>query len=178
MRDFTDATTTRVARLPACGMVTLRGDLGDADIAAALEGAGVTVPACRQVLDAPAGRVIWMSPDELLIQCDSGADRALADRLSTALAGRHHLAAVVGDARARFEIEGAGARIALAKLCPVDMARFGPGVVRRTRLAQVAAAFWMTGEERFELVCFRSVADYVETALTTSARHTGDVALP
>jgi sarcosine oxidase subunit gamma len=178
MRDFSDEATTRVVRLSPCGMVTLRGDLGDPAFAAALAPVGITVPACREVADAPAGRVIWMSPDELLIQCAAGDDVALARRVSEALSGLHHLAVAVGDARARFAVAGNGARVALAKLCPVDLARFGPGEVRRTRLAQVAAAFWMTGEEEFELVCFRSVGDYVETALTTSARHTEGLALP
>ena len=178
MRDFSDDTAARVARLPACGMVTLRGDLGDPGFAEALAAEGLTVPTRRAVADAAAGRVIWMSPDELLIQCAAGDDAALARRLDAALGDQRHLAVAVGDARARFEIAGPGAHVALAKLCPVDLARFAPGEVRRTRLAQVAAAFWMTGEAAFELVCFRSVADYVETALATSARHTEGLTLP
>ncbi len=58
------------------------------------------------------------------------------------LRAEHHLAADVSDARAVFRIEGAKADQVLAKLCPVDLATLEPGELRRTRAAQVAAAFW------------------------------------
>ena len=48
-------------------------------------------------------------------------------------------------------------------------AGFGPGEIRRTRLGQVAAAFWLTGEDAFELVCFRSVGGFVHDWLNTAA---------
>jgi hypothetical protein len=75
--------------------------------------------------------------------CRGGAAVAA---LLAALAGKHHLVADVSDARAVFTITGDGAREVLAKCCPVDVAPgvFGPGEVRRTRAAQVAAAVWMS----------------------------------
>ena len=84
----------------------------------------------------------------------------------------HHLVADVSDARAVIALSGAGAREVLAKGAPVDMAqdRFGPAEIRRTRLGQVAVAFWMTGPETFELVCFRSVAGFVFDWLTVAAQ--------
>jgi sarcosine oxidase, subunit gamma len=44
------------------------------------------------------------------------------------------------------------------------------GQIRRTRLAQVAAAFWIRDNETAEIVCFRSVAEYVFGILQISAR--------
>jgi sarcosine oxidase subunit gamma len=60
----------------------------------------------------------------------------------------------------------------LAKGAPVDLApaAFGVGDFRRTRLGQVAAAFWMPAPDTFELMCFRSVAGYVADWLANAAR--------
>jgi sarcosine oxidase subunit gamma len=59
----------------------------------------------------------------------------------------------------------------LAKGTPVDLApaAFGPGDFRRTRLGQVACAFWMPAPDAFGLICFRSVADHVALWLGTAA---------
>ncbi len=89
-------------------------------------------------------------------------------RLDKALKGEHYLAVVVSDARAVFRVEGAKADQVLAKLSPVDFATLGPKEIRRSRSAQVAAAFWKEGDG-FTLVCFRSVAGYVMGLLTHSA---------
>ena len=64
--------------------------------------------------------------------------------------------------------EGAKADQVLAKLSPVDFAKLGPKELRRTRAAQVAAAFW-AADGGYTLVCFRSVAHYVMGLLTHSA---------
>jgi sarcosine oxidase subunit gamma len=68
----------------------------------------------------------------------------------------------VSDARVGFRVVGPGARAVLARLSPADLSApvFGPGSVRRTRLAQVPAAIWMTGEGAIDVAVFRSVADY------------------
>ena len=75
---------------------------------------------------------------------------------------------MVSDARAVFRIEGDKADQVIRKLSPVDLDRLEPGELRRTRAAQVAAAFWRQGDG-FTLVCFRSVAAYVMGLLSHSA---------
>ena len=75
---------------------------------------------------------------------------------------------VVSDARAVFRVEGAKADQALAKLSPVDFATLGAKELRRTRAAQIAAAFWKDGDG-FTVVCFRSVASYMMGLLSHSA---------
>ena len=105
-------------------------------------------------------------------------DAALAT-LEEKLSGRHHLAVDVSDARAVFMLEGKGAAIreTLAKLTPADMrtAVLPVGEMRRTRLAQVPAAFWFEDEGTATVVCFRSVADYVFGILKASANLGGEV---
>jgi sarcosine oxidase subunit gamma len=162
-----------IAERPPAGMVTLRGDLASPALADAVRAAtGCPVPERRRiVLDGGRG-VAWMSPDELLLFVGPGAAAAAAADLSRALAGAHHLAADVSDARALFRLEGPGARAVLAKGAPVDLAAaaFGPGDFRRTRLGQVAAAIWMPEPGVFDLMCFRSVGGFVAGWLANAAR--------
>jgi len=154
------------------GMITLRGDFADADFAKAIKSVlGAALPGQREVTSGKAGLLIWMSPDEMLAVVDYAAAPALSAEVSAKLAGKHHLAQVVSDARAVFSLKGQGAREVLAKGAPVDLApaAFAPGHVRRTRLGQVAVAFWMTAEDEMEIVCFRSVAAFVFEWLKTAA---------
>lgn len=170
------ATTVREAGL--VGMITIRADLDNADVATAIKSAtGIAQPKQRQIAIKSERALGWMSPDELLLVCPyEDADDQVA-KLESKLGDQHHLAVNVSDARAAFEIEGPYAREALAKVCPVDLAPdvFEPGELRRTRLAQVPAAFWMTGSQSFRLVCFRSVATYVFDVLALGAQDSSEV---
>jgi sarcosine oxidase subunit gamma len=160
------------------GMITLRGDLAGEELRGAVKALmDLEVPERGRIVLSRRRAVAWMSPDELLLMLPHGQAAAGVAKLGRALAGTHHLAADVSDARVVFSLEGVGAREALAKLTPADLspAAFGPGRIRRTRLSQVSAAFWMTGEEAFELVCFRSVAQYVFDLLSAAARPGSEV---
>ena len=162
----------QVSRAGPRGMITLRADLSAAKVKAAVKAAtGAAMPEVRRIVTGKDGAVAWMSPDELLVMVDHGAVDTTLAALRKALDGVHHLAVDVSEARACFVIEGPGCREVVAKLCPVDMdpSAFGPGELRRTRMGQVAAAFWMPQEGRVDLVCFRSVADYALDLLTVSA---------
>ncbi|UWQ92870.1 sarcosine oxidase subunit gamma [Rhodobacteraceae bacterium M382] len=154
------------------GMITLRGDLGSAKVAAAVKGAtGQDVPGVRQINGDLAGGVAWMSTDELLVLVPyADVTAKLADML-VALDGEHALAVNVSDARAVFRVSGVSAREVMGKIAPVDFsaAAFGPGDFRRSRLAQVAGAFWLDSEDSFAIVCFRSTGDYVFNLLSAAA---------
>lgn len=159
-----------------CGMVTLRGDLAAPGIAAALRDVtGLAVPERRRVTRAGDHSALWMSPDELLILLPHGKARAAEQALGAALAGTHHLAVEVSDARALLRLQGpdAALREVLAKLAPVDMDLFTLGEVRRTRLGQIACAFWMPDPGVVHLICFRSVARYAFDLLAASAQDAG-----
>ncbi len=163
---------TRVEEGGLVGMITLRGDLGSDTLKAAVKDlTGLDVPGQRQIVSGDDSAVAWMSPDELLILLPHDQAQDGVATLSAALAGEFATAANVSDARALFRVSGPAAREAVAKLAPVDLhpASFGAGEMRRTRLAQVPAAIWLSGEDELSLICFRSVAKYVFGILELSA---------
>jgi sarcosine oxidase, subunit gamma len=156
------------------GMITLRASVAtkaeEKTLAAAVKAAcGQAVPGHRRIHQAGERACAWMSPDEFLIILPYDAVKAGLRALETAFAGAHYLAADVSDARAVFRIEGPRADQVLRKLTPADLDVLQPGEMRRSRVAQVAAAFWRDGDG-FTLVAFRSVATYVFGLLAESAR--------
>ncbi len=163
----------KVREIGPLGMITLRAKPGTKGLDQAVKAAvGTALPAVRRMEwsgPADTGRGCgWMSPDEfLLILPYAEVSTALA-ALEQALKGEHVLAVDVSDARAIFRIEGEKGGQVLAKLCPADIDRLEPGELRRTRVAQVAGAFW-AGEGGYTLVSFRSVAGYVMGLLSHSA---------
>ncbi|QAX29846.1 sarcosine oxidase subunit gamma [Leisingera sp. NJS204] len=154
------------------GMITLRGDLESSVLKAAVKAAtGAEVPARGAITVAENGAAAWMSPDELLLLVPYEDAVAKTAELSAALKGEHALAANVSDARAFFRVSGEGAREVLGKVSPVDFdaAAFKAGRFRRSRLAQVAGAFWLNEDGSFYIVCFRSVGEYVFKLLSTAS---------
>nr|WP_233192744.1 sarcosine oxidase subunit gamma family protein [Acidimangrovimonas sediminis] len=168
----------KIREAGACGMITLRGNFAsEAFVSAVKSASGLDLPGIRQVVRADGMTLGWMSPDELMLMLPYAEVPGVLARLNAALAGEHALAVDVSDARAVFVLTGTRAREVLAKLSPADLApgHFAEGELRRTRLAQVPAAFWMTGEAEVTLFCFRSVAGYVMGLLTTAAAPGGEV---
>ena len=162
---------TRVEEAGLQGMVTLKADLGSAKVKAALKAVGPGLPAQRAIVEKGGRGVAWMARDEVLVLCAHDEADGVVAELETALAGTHFLAANVSDARAMFRVTGPGAREALAKLAPVDLhpESFQPGEMRRTRLAQVPGAIWMSDDDQISVIAFRSVARYVFGFLARSA---------
>lgn len=155
-----------------CGMVTLKADL-EAAARAIKSVTGQALPDARHITQG-AMSVAWMAPDEVMILCDHGdADRVVAE-LSDKLKTVHHLAVNVSDARAVFTLKGAGAKDVLGKLTPADLSALAPSEVRRSRLAQVPAAFWVDGTQA-TVICFRSVAQYAFDLLSTAAKDGSEV---
>lgn len=154
------------------GMITLRGDLSSAQLNAAVAAAvGLDIPEIREINHGPMGGVAWMSGDEVLLLVDYGkADETVA-LISAAMGDEHHLVVNVSDARAVFTIDGVGAREVLAKGAPVDLSVrvFGECEIRRSRIGQLAAAFWLVSDDCFEVVCFRSVGEFMYDWLTNAA---------
>ncbi|NOX39652.1 MAG: sarcosine oxidase subunit gamma [Alphaproteobacteria bacterium] len=156
------------------GMITLRGDLSDEKLAAAVKSVvGLALPETRAIKEGKQGAVAWMSPDELLLLCEYQHADALVAKLDAALAGAHFLAINVSDARAMFTLSGAGVREVIAKGAPVDLSRrsFKLGEIRRSRIGQIAAAFWLSDEETLSVICFRSVGAHLFDWLKNAAEH-------
>ncbi|MDN5789093.1 sarcosine oxidase subunit gamma, partial [Pseudorhodobacter sp.] len=145
----------KIREIGPLGMITLRCNLAEKPVAAALKKLGLALPAVRRITHNDVRSAAWMSPDELLLILPYAEMTAALGTLRNALAKQHFLAVDVSDARAVFRIEGAQADQVLAKLCPVDLANLAPNEIRRTRAAQVAVAFW-EDEGGYTLVSFRS----------------------
>lgn len=162
-----------VTRLAPRGMVTIRADFAAPGAQAALLAAtGCVMPGQRRIGFEGDRALAWMSPDEAMLFLPVAEAPGMPAAIAAALGDAPHLAVDVSDARAIFRIAGPGARMALAKGAPIDLspAGFGPGDFRRTRLGQVAAALWMPEAGVLELMCFRSVADFVEDWLAMAIR--------
>ena len=163
------------------GMITIRGDFSSKKFSDALKSVvGCGVPEIRKIIDGHDGRqVAWMSPDELLLLTAYETVTADVDALNAALGEEHALVVNVSDARAVFTITGDHAREVIAKIAPVDLSvdAFAKGDFRRTRFAQVPAAFWLVDANAFKVVCFRSVAQYMFDLLSTTAQPGSEVGI-
>lgn len=151
------------------GMVTLKADLSNKTTCAQIKKVlGTAVPKLRKI----SNGIAWMAADELLIQLPEGQSADdLAARLNDEIKAPV-LAANVSDARAVFTLKGKGAREVLAKGAPVDLSpdAFSKGDFRRTRLGQIAVAFWMEADDEFCLVCFASMREFMYEWLCNAAQ--------
>jgi sarcosine oxidase subunit gamma len=158
-----------VREIGPLGMISLRAKPDAKGLASAVKAAvGTGLPGLRRIVAEGDRACAWMSPDEYLLVLPYASVPAALAAIGKAMAGAHHLAVDVSDARAVFRVEGAKADQVLAKLSPVDFAKLEPGELRRTRAAQVATAFWKEGDG-YTVVCFRSVGRYVFDLLAMSA---------
>lgn len=158
------------------GMISLKGDLSDTALRNAATGVtGLDFPDTGQANCVGQNGLCWMAPDEVLILLEYDKVPDALSAIETTLSGSHFLAANVSDARASFQLAGAPGdlRDTLSKLTPADMrpANFPTGQIRRTRLAQVAAALWFHEENLVEIICFRSTAHYVFELLRHAAQN-------
>jgi sarcosine oxidase, subunit gamma len=158
-----------VREIGPLGMITLRAKGLKALDNAIKSAIGTKLPDMRRIVQSGDRACAWMSPDEYLLILPYAEVPAALDALATGLKGEHHLAVDVSDARAVFRIEGPMAGQVLRKLAPADLDRLQPGEIRRTRVAQVAGAFW-SADGGYTLVSFRSVAAYVMGILTHAAQ--------
>ena len=163
-----------VRQLDGVSMITIRADLSNPETVAEIEKAvGITVPAQRRISGCILNGLAWMSPDELLLlRSGDMSVPALVNEVSTSINGAS-LVVDVSHARALFALSGEGSREVLAKGAPVDLSKtsFKVGDFRRTRMGQVAVAFWLEdGEvEQFTLICFASVAEFMDEWLTIAS---------
>lgn len=176
LQGVSSAGYVQVREIGLQGMLTFRGDLSMAKTAKGVKSVvGVDMPAPRSINMKNQTGAAWMSPDELLLMMPYADAEAAAAKLVKALGKTHSMVANVSDARVVFTLTGSRAREVVAKLAPVDMQALTAGEIRRSRLAQVPAAFWLSGEDEITLVAFRSVATYVFDLLANAAAVGGEV---
>ncbi len=158
-----------VAAQRRVAMMTLKADLSNKATRTALKKVlGSAVPAPRKIVKG----VAWMAPDELLVMVPEGTTpEDLVNQLHTEIKAPI-LAVDVSDARAVMTLKGNAAREVLAKGAPVDLSAeaFAQGDFRRTRLGQVAVAFWMEADDEITLVCFASLKQFMFDWLVNAAQ--------
>ncbi|WP_410216982.1 sarcosine oxidase subunit gamma [Paracoccus sp. (in: a-proteobacteria)] len=156
-----------IARRTDLGMITIRADLSRAGDALA-EAAGLAIPDPTRIVTDGSRSLGWMSPDELLLLLPVTEVDAAREDLQQALTSEHGLVVDMSDARAVFDVTGPHAADVIAKLAPVDSGALPDEHLRRTRLAQTAAAIWRI-PGGFRVIGFRSTADYLALILTNAA---------
>ena len=152
------------------GMITLKVDLETKGLKKIINDCFKTpLPHLGKVSATTDTRIVWMAPDELLILISYDKVNKHIASLEENLRGEHYLIADVSDARVLFNLKGEGVYDVLAKGTPADMSNFGVNEVRRSRIGQLAAAFWTINSDEIEVVCFRSVSDYLFDWLKAAA---------
>lgn len=156
-----------VTEVTGLGMVQIRADLDYCGDAIA-EAAGLAIPAQTRIVTAHDRALGWMAHDELLLILPRAEAAATEAQLDDALADTHHLVLDVSDMRCVFDVTGPAPEQVLAKLSPTDFTALPEDGLRRTRVAQVAAAFWPI-PGGFRVIAFRSVSAYLRKLLETAA---------
>lgn len=167
-----------IERIGTLGQITLRGDLGSDAIAAAVdEAVGLTMPRVLGLVHDGSARAIWMSPDELLLVTEPAEVSRALNRVSEQMAGTHHMALDVSEARAVLRLTGPLVGEVLAKGVPCDCSErgFAPGTARRTHLAGLAIALWRLDAETWEVACFSSYAHHLIAWLEQAAQPGSEV---
>ncbi|MCO6405751.1 sarcosine oxidase subunit gamma family protein [Aurantimonas endophytica] len=118
---------------------------------------------------------LWLGPDEWLLLDDRAApgDEGEPGTMSASLAAVPGISMVdVSQRNVGIAIEGPAAEAIVAAGCPQDLRlrSFPVGAASRTVLSKAEIVLRRTGEERFEIECWRSFADYVWTFLEEAAR--------
>ena len=151
---------------PHLAKVNLRGDAQDDVFRSNVgEAIGAALPTDRNtVVRSGDILVLWLGPDEWLILGPVDAETALADRIRSAVAGRHAAVVDVTDNSTMLQVTGPNAADVIAKACPIDLhARvFEENAVAQTYLAHVDVTIWRTAEcDGFCLLLRRSFADHL-----------------
>jgi sarcosine oxidase, subunit gamma len=165
---------TKVSRIVLPAMLSLRAKLTDRSLIEDLgRAAGIPLPPPLSITQGSEVWIAWMAPDELLIFCPDARKDSLIGALRAASDGADVLITDVSDMRIGFDLAGGPLREVLARVTPANTsAKALPvGCFRRSKIGQVAAAFWLSAPGQAHVIAFRSVADYVEDVLKTAAAH-------
>lgn len=160
------------SELPHLGYIVLRGKADDSafmDAVATVLGQAVpTQP--RQVVQAPQGVVVWMSPDEWLLVCPRTQRDALLGALTAALKG---VFAQVVDNSGGFttlRLAGPDHLMLLRQLGPYDFEGQAIGTVASTVMSKTSVMVVRTDASGVLLVFRRSFADYLWCLIERTAK--------
>lgn len=156
------------------GRINLRGDAGDPvfnEGVARVIGVGPPSKA-NTATSGTGGVILWLGPDEWLIEVTAAAESELATSLEGTLSDLHSAVVVVGDAHITLSLSGPKAVDVLAKGMTLDLdpSRFPAGCCARSLLAKAPVLLHRPGVDLvYEVTVARSYADYVSHWLRDAA---------
>ncbi len=150
---------------PPRGRIDLRGDPADRAFATGVSSVlGLEPPPTPNTSRSGAESfILWLGPDQWLIEVAHEAQTGIANTLESALSALHASVAIVGDGYATLSLAGKRAADVLAKGMTLDLDpdRFLPGCCARSLLAKVPVLLHRPGDDLFyEVTVARSYSDY------------------
>jgi len=159
------------------GLLTLRGGAPQAPLGNAVSSVlGLEPPTRLAYTEADGRRLRWMSPDEWLLSCAPAETTDIEARLRAELGEAPRVSITeVSAAWCVLELGGRDVRAVLSRGVPIDVdpAVFPPGRTASTVFAKAGATISNLGEERYEVICRRSLADYIARWIASAARGHG-----
>ena len=119
--------------------------------------------------------IVWLGPDEYLLLCESGKEKALYDTLTSTIKTNHYAITDVSDSLCALSLRGAAVRDVLAKGCSLDFlpSKFGTGRCAQSLLAHAGITLMALPDDAFILICRTSFAPYVHDWLVDAALEYG-----
>jgi len=144
--------------------VIVRGRAEDAAFGAAVFAVlGVAVPTGPNTLGESGDvRILWLGPDEWLVQAPDARRASVIGSLRAALAGQFAAVTDVSDGHAVIVLEDPRAADLLSRACPLDLhlSVFGVGRCAQSLLGKASVLLVREAPERFAITVRRSFAAY------------------
>jgi len=169
-----DGHVVALGECPLMDMLNLRGNPQDVALTAAVASVtGLALPLQANTATLGAGRtMLWLGPDEWMLQCEAGQAAALEMGLRDALAGQHFSVVEVGHGFTTLSVHGPGAGALLSRGCPLDFhpRAFQAGQMAQTHIARAnAVVLCRDAGSDYLLTVRRSFADYLFRWLSAAA---------
>ena len=150
---------------------------GDNSLKAAVKAAtGCHFPPLANHFETAGERhIVWLGPDEYLLLCESGKEKALYDTLTSTIKTNHFAITDVSDSLCALSLSGTAVRDILAKGCSLDFlpSKFGAGRCAQSLLAHAGITLMALPDDAFILICRTSFAPYVHDWLVDAALEYG-----
>jgi sarcosine oxidase subunit gamma len=155
-------------------MLNLRGNPADPAFSSAVHTVtGLALPVVANTASMGTDRqMLWLGPDEWLLQWPIGQGAALEATLRQALAGQHFSVVNVGHGNTVLRIQGPGAADLLSRGCPLDFhaSVFAAGQVAQSHISRAnATILCRQAGSHYEVTVRRSFADYLFRWLCAAA---------
>ncbi len=150
---------------------------GDQSINAAVKVAtGCNFPSSANKFQSTGERlVVWLSPDEYLLLCEAGKEKALQDTMVSMINSNRFSITDVSDSFCALSLNGPAIRDVLAKGCSLDLhpSKFVAGTCAQSLLSHAAVTLIALSNDTFILICRTSFAPYIHDWLVDASLEYG-----